>query len=274
MNETERCLNMINAIDDNELIAESEVLSALIEYNNKLEMMTELYGSIDDVEKIFSEASIGTGAVPTTDGILGKIWYFVRRVILSIINKISDIMTAIKVKKYKYVEIPMSLPELKDEVNEIDSIFAGLLNVITENSKIDSDNFDAHNFSGDTVKLKQLTERAFNLKIFKVDNKRTRCGVESSAFMTIRDKLRFLNQRMNDLNKLTERSVQKFLKHDQTNKSYVEYCQNLQKVTAKMSEAATKLFASFKFSNISELSKESLEKEGYKNIRETKRSEQ
>lgn len=248
MDSINQTLYAIDSINSNELIAEGTTISVYEQWIDKMTFLMEHVESFEDLEIVQEAKSVGTGVtISKGDPLIRRIWDFIRKVVHAIINKISDIATKIKIRNYSYVEIPMEYNDIKADVDDISGIWDGIADLMSHEDTSDIENYD---YSKDAAETKKLLDKVNNLRILNVKSNNKRYGVKPEVFMTMRDKLRYLNQQLKDVSKRTDAFIKASEKTDAfKNKSYEQYCRATQQLFAKMHEASTKLFASFKFKN-------------------------
>lgn len=246
MNDIFKCLDSLTAIDDAVVDAEACVVESLCVYDYKVNEMMKYSKDTESTYAYIQEASVGTGVVKDPSAnIFRKMWTVIRKFFLAIFNKLSDLLVKITVNKYDYVEIPMPLKDLIQEVEDITSIEDAIVKTIDVNRDMTS------NFSDLSAEIKELISKAKGLRILKENkNPNIRYGVKPDAFMKIRDKLRYLKTHMNDMRKSLDRRVaaSEKLTPDLISDSYKEYVNNIQQLYSVLANASTKLFAGFKFS--------------------------
>lgn len=258
----ETCLNCLNDIDEQTLYAEGMVLSSHIMWSDKVSMVLEaLQSSADteDCEEFIQEAkSVGTGiTVSKGDSLLKRVWDFIRRLVRSIINKISDVLTKLKIRNYEYVEIPMDKSLVEKDLDTINSIYTDLAMDIL-GTLIDSMSSD-NDTKYDTDKVNKLIQRVSTLNILKGIDDGKRHGVKPNEFMTLRDKIRYIDKSSKELLKRTETILKdierKSSEKNPANPKETEFMKKVQKLATDVSNATTKLFASFKFGSINKTRK-------------------
>lgn len=257
MFDTDKILNAISNIDDEILYAEGAVTSSLCMFDDKIDQMKKFCTNEEFLTEYIQEASVGTGiSYNKSDSLIKRIWTFIRRVVHTIINKISDLMTKLKIRKFEYVETPMSFDDIKSDMDDINNVFGGLTEVMISEYITNNNGTDR---SKAINELKAFLKKINDLKIFKTKNDDKRHGVKPDEFMKLRDKLRFMNQQMKDMSKRTDSFIRDTEKTNAfSNKQYEQYCRMIQQVFAKMNEATTKLFSSFKFSAAKKVSAEDI----------------
>lgn len=248
MDSINQILYAIDSINSNELIAEGTTISIYEQWVDKMTFLMEHAENFEDLEIVQEAKSVGTGVTSSKgDSLIRRIWDFIRKVVHAVINKISDIATKIKIHNYSYVEIPMEYNDIKADVDDISGIWDGIAGLLIHEDTSDIENYD---YSKDAAETKKLLDKVNNLRILNVKSDNKRYGVKPEVFMTMRDKLRYLNQQVKDVSKRTDAFIKSSEKIGAfKNKSYEQYCRATQQLFAKMHEASTKLFASFKFKN-------------------------
>lgn len=258
----ETCLNCLNDIDEQTLYAEGMVLSSHIMWSDKVSMVLEaLQSSADteDCEEFIQEAkSVGTGiTISKGDSLLKRVWDFIRRLVRSIINKISDVLTKLKIRNYEYIEIPMDKSLVEKDLDTINSIYTDLAMDIL-GTLIDSMSSD-NDTKYDTDKVNKLIQRVSTLNILKGIDDGKRHGVKPNEFMTLRDKIRHIDKSSKELLKRTETILKdierKSSEKNPANPKETEFMKKVQKLATDVSNATTKLFASFKFGSINKTRK-------------------
>lgn len=250
MNETERCLNMINAIDDSVLLSEGYVLSKQVALSEKVETMFSIMG--DAAEMYMTEASVGTGVTSGyKPNILQRIWDFIRKVVHAVINKFSDVLTKMKIRNYESVEIPMSFEDFKHDVNLLIAISGKFKDSLQ--GKTDYEESNKTDFSGDYSKqivlVKKLIEETKQFRILKVTDKQ-KSSIDPDKFMEMRDRIRYGRQYWNDTYKHITNMNKTINSSSETSESYKQYSQEMQKLFAEFAKVSTKLFEGLKFGNI------------------------
>ena len=248
MNNTELCLNLINNIDDSVLLSEGYVLSKQIALSEKVETMFSIMG--DTVEMYMTEASVGTGIKSfDSDSILRKLWDFMRRVVRSIINKISDLLTKLKIRNYSYVEMPMSFADMSSDVELLNQIQEELSKTVNHDKEYDAD------YSKEIENVRQILLKTKQFKILKATAK-DKSGAKPDQFMKLRDRLRFINTHCSNMEKRLANDVRKLNNAKNVSESFKQYSQECQKVFAELVKVSTKLFSSFKFGGATKASDE------------------
>ena len=263
----ETCLNCLNDIDEQILYAEGMVLSSHIIWSDKVSMVLEALQSTadtEDCEEFIQEAkSVGTGiTISKGDSLLKRVWDFIRRLVRSIINKVSDVLTKLKIRNYEYIEIPMDKSLVEKDLDTINSIYTDLAMDIL-GGLIDSMSSD-NDIKYDTDKMNKLIQRVSGLNILKGIDDGKRHGVKPNEFMTLRDKIRYIDKNAREILKRTDVYAKKLeSKNDKDNSkgNELEYVKRIQKLMTDMSNATTKLFASFKFGSINKTRKMNTENE-------------
>ena len=252
----ETCLNCLNDIDEQTLYAEGMVLSSHIMWSDKVSIVLEALQSTadtEDCEEFIQEAkSVGTGiTVSKGDSLLKRVWDFIRRLVRSIINKISDVLTKLKIRNYEYIEIPMDKSLVEKDLDTLNSIYTDLAMGIL-GGLIDSMSSD-NNAKYDISKVNKLIQRVSGLNILKGIDDGKRHGVKPDEFMVLRDKIRYIDKNAREILKRTDTYAKKLESKNDSNNSKgneLEYVKRIQKLMTDMSNATTKLFASFKFGSI------------------------
>ena len=256
MNNINEVLSSIQNIDDSTLMAEGNTISVYESYIDKMTMIIKHAENINDFDFVQEAKSVGTGVMNNSGGhsLISRIWTFIRKVVHAIINKISDLLTKIKIHNYEYVEIPMSYEDVKSDVD----LFGELWDSIGDSVKGQYvDAIDERDWSKDIADFKKILQKVGTLKILKAGNDGKRYGIKPDVFMKMRDKLRFLQQELKDVSKSTDNYIKGIEKRGGfDNKQYEQYCRLVQQTFAKMHEASTKLFASFKFKNTTKMDAE------------------
>jgi hypothetical protein len=259
MDSINQTLYAIDSINSNELIAEGTTISVYEQWVDKMMFLMEHVENIEDLDFVQEAKSVGTGVTSSKgDSLIRRILDFIRKVVHAVINKISDIATKIKIRNYSYVEIPMEYNDIKADVDDISGIWDGIAGLLSHEDTSDIENYD---YSKDADETKKLLDKVNNLRILNVKSDNKRYGVKPEVFMTMRDKLRYLNQQVKDVSKRTDAFIKASEKIGAfENKSYEQYCRATQQLFAKMNEASTKLFASFKFKKILETKDTTIDK--------------
>lgn len=250
----ETCLNCLNDIDEQTLYAEGMVLSSHIMWSDKVSMVLEaLQSSADteDCEEFIQEAkSVGTGiTISKGDSLLKRVWDFIRRLVRSIINKISDVLTKLKIRNYEYIEIPMDKSLVEKDLDSIDDIVSKFMTDML--NKLFSNHDE--NVKPDTNIINELIQQVSTLNIVKGVDDGKRHGVKPDEFMTLRDKIRKIDKENREFLKRTDvyaKKLESDINNGKNNGNKIEYIKSIQKLMTDVSNATTKLFTSFKFGGI------------------------
>ena len=202
-----------------------------------------IYGSFlqeaDEPSFVFDKNKTGI-VIDKNDKLIVRIWTRIRIIIHSIINKISDFMVKLKTRKFEYISAPISKSQINEDLDNITDIM----------DKLRSDGIDETKPDSEITKIiKNETKRFKELNIYKEPGN---YRIHKDDFMKLRTKIRMFVQFSKDMEHLANKEIKSRKSEFENVRPENNYLIAVQELCTQMLNATTKMFASFKFSNITD----------------------